>query len=86
MGFSGQEVPSKGRLIRMTQFPFAKQKVTGLAEGEIIKVRIEDVGKQGDGIARVQGLVIFVAGAKPGDEVDVKVVRLGKNCAFAEKV
>jgi predicted RNA-binding protein with TRAM domain len=70
----------------MTQFPFAKQKMTSLAEGEVIKVRIEDIGKQGDGIARVQGLVIFVAGAKPGEEVEVKIVRLGKNCAFAEKV
>lgn len=69
----------------MTQFPFAKQKVSGLNEGDLIKVRIEDVGKQGDGIARVQGLVVFVAGAKPGDEVEVKIVRLGKNCAFAEK-
>jgi predicted RNA-binding protein with TRAM domain len=70
----------------MTQFPFAKQRTTGLSEGMQIKVRIEDVGKQGDGIARVQGLVIFVAGAKPGDEVEVKIVRLGKNCAFAERV
>ncbi len=70
----------------MTQFPFAKQRVTGLGEGDLIKVRIEDVGKQGDGIARVQGLVIFVAGAKPGEELEVKIVRLGKNCAFAEKV
>jgi len=70
----------------MTQFPFAKQRTTGLNEGEQIKVRIEDIGKQGDGIARVQGLVVFVAGAKPGDEVEVRIVRLGKNCAFAEKV
>jgi len=60
--------------------------MTGLNEGEQIKVRIEDIGKQGDGIARVRGLIVFVAGAKPGDEVEVRIVRLGKNCAFAEKV
>jgi len=56
-----------------------------LNEGEIHHVRIEDTGKQGDGIARVHGLVVFVPGAKPGDELDVKITKVGRNCAFAEK-
>jgi predicted RNA-binding protein with TRAM domain len=45
-----------------------------------------DMGKQGDGIARLQGLVIFVPGAKPGEEVEVRIKKVGRNCAFAEKI
>jgi len=65
---------------------YSRSAPSAVKEGEQYKVRIEDVGKQGDGIARVQGLVVFVPGAKPGEEIDVKVIRVGKNCAFAEKV
>ena len=57
-----------------------------LKEGDVLKVKIVDVGKQGDGIARVQGLVVFVKDAKVGEELDVKVARVSKNAAFAEKI
>jgi predicted RNA-binding protein with TRAM domain len=49
-------------------------------------VRIVDRGRQGDGIARVAGLIIFVPGTAPGDEVRVLITRIGTNCAFARKV
>lgn len=55
-------------------------------EGKEYKVSIVDMGKQGDGIARMQGLVIFVPGAKPGEEIDVRIKKVGRNCAFAEKI
>jgi predicted RNA-binding protein with TRAM domain len=55
-------------------------------EGKEYKLTIVDMGKQGDGIARLQGLVIFVPGAKPGEEVDVRIKKVGRNCAFAEKI
>jgi len=55
-------------------------------EGKEYKLTIVDMGKQGDGIARLQGLVIFVPGAKPGEEVEVRIKKVGRNCAFAEKV
>jgi predicted RNA-binding protein with TRAM domain len=54
--------------------------------GDVLKVKIVDMGKQGDGMARVQGLVVFVKGAKVGEEIEVKVVRTTQNAAFAEKV
>lgn len=59
---------------------------TPLKEGDVLKVKIVDLGKQGDGMARVQGLVVFVKGAKVGEELEVKVVRTTGNAAFAEKV
>jgi predicted RNA-binding protein with TRAM domain len=55
-------------------------------EGKEYSVSIVDMGKQGDGIARLQGLVIFVPGAKPGEQVEVRIKKVGRNCAFAEKV
>lgn len=71
----------------MNQSPSGKQGVpSSIKEGDQYKVRIVDVGKQGDGIARLEGLVVFVPGTRPGDEVEVRIKRLGKNCAFADKV
>ena len=55
-------------------------------EGEEYDVKIEDVGRDGDGIARIEGFVVFVTGAKLGDEVKVKVTTIKRNFAFAEIV
>lgn len=60
-------------------------KQSSVKEGQVMKVKIVDVGKQGDGIARVDGLIIFVKGAKVGEEMNVKVSRVSKNAAFADK-
>ena len=55
-------------------------------QGERYHVKIEDIGRQGDGIARIGGLIIFVPGAKIGDEMDVNIVKVVRSAAFAEKV
>ncbi len=55
-------------------------------EGEVYDVTIEDLARQGDGIARVEGFVIFVPGTKVGDEVQIKVERVLPKFAFATVV
>ncbi|BDZ71017.1 TRAM domain-containing protein [Methanobacterium petrolearium] len=55
-------------------------------EGDEYDVKIEDTGRDGDGIARVEGFVVFVSGAKVGDEVKIKVNSVRRNFAFAEVV
>jgi len=55
-------------------------------EGEVYDVTIEDIARQGDGIARVEGFVIFVPGTKVGDEVQIKVERVLPKFAFASVV
>ncbi|MDI6724806.1 MAG: TRAM domain-containing protein [Methanobacterium sp.] len=55
-----------------------------LNEGEEYDVKIEDVGRDGDGIARIEGFVVFVSGAKLGDEVKIRVTSTRRNFAFAE--
>lgn len=56
-------------------------------EGDQITVRIEDVGKQGDGVARVDpGYVIFVPETEPGDVVEIEVGNVTSTFAFGEKI
>lgn len=56
-------------------------------EGEIRYVEIEDIGKQGDGIARVErGYVIIVPGAEIGEQVKVEVSQVKSNFAVGEVI
>ncbi|ESS07981.1 MAG: putative RNA-binding protein, contains TRAM domain protein [uncultured archaeon A07HN63] len=53
--------------------------------GEIRYVEIEDIGKQGDGIARVErGYVIIVPGAEIDDRVKIEVSEVKSNFAVGE--
>src|SRR5881628_3680829 len=53
--------------------------------GEEYEVKIESMSKRGDsGVARVQGLVIFVPGTKVGDSVKIKITKVGRGYATAE--
>ncbi|MCK5216412.1 MAG: TRAM domain-containing protein [Methanosarcinales archaeon] len=54
--------------------------------GETYEVTIEDIAKEGDGIARVKGFVIFVPNTVMGEDVSIKVSKIMRNFAFAEKV
>lgn len=56
-------------------------------EGEELPVEIEDIGDQGDGIARVgPGYVVIVSDAELGDRVTVKITETRDNVAFADIV
>jgi len=49
-------------------------------------VKIEDTARQGDGIARISGLVVFVPNTKINDSVKVEIKEIKRNCAVAEVV
>ena len=54
-------------------------------EGEIRYVEVEDIGKQGDGIARVErGYVIIVPNAEIGERVKVEITEVKSNFAVGE--
>ena len=55
-------------------------------EGEVYDVTIQDIARQGDGIARIEGFVIFVQGTKVGDEVRIKIERVLTKYGFASLV
>ncbi|XRP97680.1 TRAM domain-containing protein [Methanocaldococcus sp. 16A] len=55
-------------------------------EGETYSVTIEDMGRGGDGIARVEGFVVFVPETQKGDKVDIRITAVKSKFAFAEKI
>jgi len=55
-------------------------------EGEEHDVTIEAVGSRGDGIAKIQGFIIFVPGAKVGQHLKVRITGIGRNFATAKIV
>lgn len=55
--------------------------------GKEYDVRITETGSRGDGIARIQGFVVFVKNGKVGQEnVKIKVISVGERFATAELV
>lgn len=54
--------------------------------GDVMEVTIEGTASRGDGIAKHEGFVIFVKGAKPGDKVTVKITEVRTRFAIGEPV
>ncbi len=54
-----------------------------VTEGESYDVTIEDLAREGDGVARIDGFVIFVPGTKVGDSVKIKVEKVLRRFAIA---
>jgi predicted RNA-binding protein with TRAM domain len=52
-------------------------------EGEILEVEISDIGDEGDGLARLDGFVVFVPGGKPGDRLTVRIQKVKTTVAHA---
>lgn len=62
------------------------EKKIPVKEGEEYDVEIVSVGGQGDGVAKIEGLTIFVPGASRGDKVRIRIKKLLKTYAFAEVI
>ena len=54
--------------------------------GKEYEVEITELSPQGEGVARIQGFVIFIADAKPGDHAKIKITKIGGMNAKAEIV
>jgi predicted RNA-binding protein with TRAM domain len=54
--------------------------------GKEYEVDITEISRQGDGIARVQGFVVFVKNGKAGQKVKAKVEQVGNRFATATVV
>jgi predicted RNA-binding protein with TRAM domain len=47
------------------------------------EVDITEISRQGDGVARIQGFVVFVQNGKVGNNIKVKVTQVGDRSAKA---
>ena len=65
----------------------AKGRLTApVREGDRIEIEIEDVGREGDGIGKVEGYTLFVSDTEPGDTVEVEVTDVKPRFGFAAQV
>jgi predicted RNA-binding protein with TRAM domain len=54
--------------------------------GKEYEVEISEISRKGDGIARVQGFVIFVAGVNAGQKTKIRITSVGDRFAKGEVV
>ena len=52
--------------------------------GKEYDVSITEISRKGDGIARIEGFVIFVKGGQAGQNVKVKITQVGGRFATAD--
>ena len=55
-------------------------------EGKIYDAKIEDMGREGDGLARIENFVVFVPGTKVGDKVRIRITKVLRRMAIGEVV
>jgi predicted RNA-binding protein with TRAM domain len=56
-------------------------------QGKVYEADIVEMSQRGDaGVAKIQGFVIFVSDAKPGDHVKIRITKIGRRYATAEVV
>ena len=55
-----------------------------MEKNQIVTVRIEDIGNDGEGIGKVDGYTLFVKGAVVGDVAKVKILKAKKTYGYAK--
>ena len=79
--------PEASRDASSELFLVGKRRLTApVAAGDRLKVDVVDEGDEGDGIAKVDGYTLFVAGADAGETVEVRVTDVKPRFGFAELV
>ena len=77
------------KVLRMSYGGFRRNDNFGpkpVETGKEYEVQITEISRKGDGIARIQGFVIFVKNGKVGQNAKIKVVQVGNRFATAEIV
>ncbi len=54
--------------------------------GKEYEVDIKEISRRGEGIARVEGFVVFVPNTKAGDHVKIKVTNVSNRFASGEVI
>ncbi|PSG97581.1 translation initiation factor IF-2 subunit beta [Thermoplasmatales archaeon SW_10_69_26] len=63
-----------------------EQEADAVEEGEVYELKIEDTGRQGDGVAHKDKYTIFVEGAGKGQVVKAKINNISGTLAFGEMI
>ena len=63
-----------------------KQKEYPVRKGQVLDVTIEAYTSEGMGVARVDGLAVFVHGGIQGERLKIRIAHLGHTAAYADIV
>ena len=66
------------------RFGGSKAPKTPVSVGEEYNVKIEEMSRQGMGVAKIDGFVILVNNTKPEDRVMIRITKVGSGFAAAE--
>jgi 23S rRNA (uridine2552-2'-O)-methyltransferase len=79
--------PDASRDASSELYMVAKGRLTApVREGDRVEVDIEDVGREGDGIAKLEGYTVFVPDTDPGETVEIEVTDVKPRFGFGELV
>lgn len=82
---SGQRNSDQGQRI-WRRFPRSYFQAKPVKVGEELEVMVSEISRKGDGLARVQGYVVFVPNTKQGDNVRIKIMQIRPNYAIGQVV
>ena len=79
--------PDASRDASSELYMVAKGRLTApVREGDRVEVDVEDVGREGDGIAKLEGYTVFVPDTDPGETVEIEVTGVKPRFGFGEVV
>jgi 23S rRNA (uridine2552-2'-O)-methyltransferase len=77
--------PDASRDASSELYMVAKGRLTApVREGDRVEVDVEDVGREGDGIAKLEGYTVFVPDTDPGETVEIEVTDVKPRFGFGE--
>ncbi|MFW6048334.1 MAG: translation initiation factor IF-2 subunit beta [Candidatus Natronoplasma sp.] len=78
----GAHGPIRGKQSTSASSPKSER----IEEGQIYELMIQDIGREGDGMAKKGGYTIYVPGTTKGDKVKVRINNTTGNLAFGRVV
>lgn len=63
-----------------------RSRVTEIQKGQEFDVKIEELGKQGDGMVKIDSYTVFIRNVEIGNEVKIKIKKVLDTVAFADRL
>ena len=82
----GQDSSAQGDSQFKQRSPASYFKEKPVKVGEEVDVTVSEVSRRGDGVARIQGFVIFIPTAKQGTQAKIRIKEIRPNFATAELI
>lgn len=81
---TGEEEESDSQSQQQQRLPNSYFKEKPVKVGEELVVTVSETSRRGDGVARIQGYVIFIPSTKQGQQARIKIKEIRPNFATAE--